>query len=211
MIGYARVSPGLDDAAGQRKALERAGCTIIHEDRTNSASADILPGLREALDALRAGDTLVVWRLDRLGQTLSGLVEKMQELTSRGVALRSLCEDIDTSGADGRVVYQVMRALADCERALSSERIRAGLQAAHEKGRSLGRPRALTDAQRKDVIEAIVQRGESLAEVASRHNVHTRTIRRLLQKVAVDTGRSGVENEPLSGDAYTRARTGNGE
>ena len=179
-IGYARTAPGEGTLAQQRRELERAGCSRIHEDQANSLGDPAQPALEQALASLEEGDTLVVWRLDRLGPSLAQLLATMKDLADRGVKFRSLREDIDTGAPGGGFVHQVMVALFECERALISERTRAGMQAAQEKGRTLGRPPALTEDQRREVREAVLGRGESIEEVARRHNVHTRTIRRVL-------------------------------
>src|SRR3954451_8050152 len=142
LIGYARVST-LDQTLDlQQDALTAAGCQDIHTD-TVSGSVTDRPGLTEALSHLRPGDTLVVWRLDRLGRSLSHLIETVRQLQERGVGFRSLQEQIDTTTSGGKLVFHVFGALAEFERDLIRERTHAGLQAARARGRLFGRPKVL--------------------------------------------------------------------
>jgi len=138
-IGYARVSTEDQDLSLQRDALKAAGCARIYEDKESGAKAD-RPGLAQALDVARAGDVLVVWRLDRLGRSLPALVRIVGELEKAGIGFESLTEDIETATAAGRLVFHVFAALAEFERALTRERTKAGLAAARARGRNGGRP-----------------------------------------------------------------------
>ena len=201
-IGYVRLGPGESSSQSQKRALEEAGCAQIFEDHPNSNASEARPGFEAALAAAAPGDTLVVWRLDRLGQSLPKLVEVMKGLSERGVQFRSLSEDIDTSSPGGELVYQVIMALVDCERALISERTRAGMQAAQEAGRPLGRRPALSQEQCKDVIDAVMQRGEPIESVAQRYNVHTRTIRRVLSRAR------SVADSPGAASRQPQRKTG---
>lgn len=143
LIGYARVSTQDQNLALQRQALSAAGCERIYEDSISGARAE-RPGLAKALDALREGDTLVVWKLDRLGRTVKGLVELVESLHAQGVQFRSLTDSIDTSSPSGRFFFHMMAALAQMERELIAERTRAGLDAARRAGRVGGRKRKMT-------------------------------------------------------------------
>jgi DNA invertase Pin-like site-specific DNA recombinase len=143
LIGYARVSTLDQTLALQRDALTAAGCIPICTD-TISGSKDRRPGLDDALSRLRAGDTLVVWRLDRLGRSLKHLIDTVQELDQRAVGFRSLTEQIDTTTPGGTLIFHVFGALAQFERALIVERTQAGLAAARARGRTGGRPRGTT-------------------------------------------------------------------
>jgi DNA invertase Pin-like site-specific DNA recombinase len=129
LIGYGRVSIASQDLALQRDALERAGCGRIYAD-TGSGSIRHRPELDACFDYLRAGDTLVVWRLDRLGRSLRHLIETIGELERREIGFRSLTEGLDTTTAAGRLTMHIFAALAEFERALVVERTRAGLEAA---------------------------------------------------------------------------------
>lgn len=147
MIGYARVSTDDQDLALQLDALERVGVERrrIYTD-TRSAAAAERPGLEEALRALREGDQLVVWRLDRLARSVRDLEDLAERLAREGVELRALQEQIDTSTASGRLFFHIMSALSEFERNLIRERTRAGLAAARKRGRKPGRKRKLTEA-----------------------------------------------------------------
>src|SRR5215210_3327481 len=143
LIGYARVSTLDQTLALQQDALTAAGCEQLYTDTASGARTD-RPGLAQALSHLRAGDTLVVWRLDRLGRSLSHLIETVRELAARGVGFRSLQEQIDTTTSGGKLVFHVFGALAEFERDLIKERTHAGLAAARARGRLFGRPKALS-------------------------------------------------------------------
>src|SRR5215213_4756422 len=142
-IGYARVSTDDQTLDLQLDALTKAGCARIFRDTVSGATAE-RRGLREALDHLRAGDTLVVWRLDRLGRSLRHLIDTMTTLEQRGVGFRSLTEAIDTTTSGGKLIFHIFGALAEFERDLIRERTHAGLTAARARGRLFGRPRALS-------------------------------------------------------------------
>jgi DNA invertase Pin-like site-specific DNA recombinase len=143
LIGYARVSTLDQTLALQQDGLSAAGCEAIYTD-TVSGSVTDRPGLSQALSHLRAGDTLVVWRLDRLGRSLPHLIEIIRQLQERAVGFRSVQEQLDTTTSGGKLVFHVFGALAEFERDLIRERTHAGLQAARARGRLFGRPRALS-------------------------------------------------------------------
>lgn len=175
-IGYARVSTASQHLATQTEALEQAGCDRIFTDTASGATAS-RPGLDQALDYLRTGDTLTVWKLDRLGRSMKHMIELAHSLEERGINLRSLTDGIDTSGAAGRFFFHVMAALAAMERDLMLERTRAGLEAARRKGRVGGRPRRMTDAKIQSA-KALLAAGQSPAEVAASLGVSRATLYR---------------------------------
>jgi DNA invertase Pin-like site-specific DNA recombinase len=140
-IGYARVSTDEQTLNLQLDALRAAGCDRVFTDTASGAAAE-RPGLTEALDHCRAGDTLVVWRLDRLGRSLRHLIETVTALAERGVGFKSLTESIDTTSPGGKLIFHIFGALAEFERDLIRARTRAGLTAARARGRTGGRPRA---------------------------------------------------------------------
>ncbi|HMM07889.1 MAG TPA: recombinase family protein [Paracoccus solventivorans] len=181
-VGYARVSTEDQKLDLQIQALQRAGCTELFTDRGISGSCMQRPGLKRALKTLEPGGALVVWRLDRLGRSLIGLVNLMDSLGKRGVDFVSLTETLDTSCSGGRLVFHMMAALAEFERTLISERTRAGMAAARENGQRLGRPPALSHHELLVAHEAITRRGEDLHEVASRYNVTPRTLKKWLRR-----------------------------
>jgi DNA invertase Pin-like site-specific DNA recombinase len=166
LVGYARVSTLDQDLALQLDALATAGCTKIFDDRASGARAD-RPGLQRALDYVREGDVLVVWKLDRLGRSLAHLIETVAMLEQRGVGFRSITEAIDTTTPGGRLVFHLFGALGQFERDLIRERTRAGLAAAAVRGRKGGRKRVV-DAERLARARSMVARGLTIREAAVR-------------------------------------------
>ena len=140
-IGYARVSTGDQDTALQLDALRNAGCERLFEDKASGVKTD-RPGLAEAIRYVRDGDTLTVWKLDRLGRSMTHLLQTVSDLEGRGVGFRSLTENIDTTTPTGRLVFHIFGALGQFERDLIRERTNAGLAAAAARGRKGGRPAA---------------------------------------------------------------------
>ena len=139
LIGYARVSTQDQTFDLQTDALKRAGCEKIFSDVTSGARSD-RPGLQDAKGHLRAGDTLVVWRLDRLGRTLKHLIATVTDLSEHGIGFKSLQENMDTTTSGGKLIFHIFGALAEFEREVIRERTNAGLQAARARGRLGGRP-----------------------------------------------------------------------
>jgi DNA invertase Pin-like site-specific DNA recombinase len=182
-IGYARVSTLDQTLALQRDALEAAGCEKVFADHGVRGTTTRRLGLDRALKALKPGDTLIVWKLDRLGRSLSHLVQIVAELGGRGVNFRSLSDPIDTESAGGRLVLHMMGALAEFERSLIIERTRAGLMAAKRRGQKLGRKPSLTVAQVKHA-RSLIEGGESPRTVASAFRVGRTTLWRALKAAA---------------------------
>lgn len=182
LLGYARVSTTSQDPALQVDALTEAGCSKIFTDRASGARA-ARPQLSELLSVASAGDTLVVWRLDRLGRSLPHLIELVTELEERGVGFRSLTEAIDTSTPGGKLVFHLFGALADFERSLIRERTLAGLESARQRGRVGGRPVALTTAKRT-AAQKLLGEGHSVAEVAEILGVGRSTLYRSMQRLS---------------------------
>ncbi len=164
LVGYARVSTDDQNLALQVDALTQAGCDRIFEDRLGGAVAQ-RPGLSDALSFVRTGDTLVVWRLDRLGRSLKNLIEVVGGLEEQGIGLRSLHEAIDTTTSTGRLVFQIFGALAEFERNLIRERTLAGLAAARARGRQSGRPKKLDAAQVQHLYDLYDARNRPIAEI----------------------------------------------
>lgn len=179
-IGYARVSTDEQDLALQRDALRAAGCARVFCDEGVSGAEPDRPALKAALRALRPGDVLVTWRLDRLGRSLAHLIELIGQLEKRGVGFHSLSEAIDTTTAGGRLIFHVMGALAEFERALIGERTRAGMAAARARGRRLGRPPKLTAAKAAAIVAA-VSSGQPVDAVARRFRVSPSTVPRAVK------------------------------
>ncbi len=164
LVGYARVSTDEQTARMQLDALEAAGCNPVFEE-SESGALRSRPQLDRALDELRPGDTLVVWKLDRLGRSLRDLLDVAESLQERNVALRSLTEHIDTATAAGKMLYAVLGAVAQFERDVLRERTIAGMRAAKSRGERIGRPPALTPLQVREA-QKMLDRGESPNHVA---------------------------------------------
>src|SRR5918998_2134705 len=141
-IGYARVSTQDQTLALHKDALEKIGCNKIFTDTASGAKSE-RKGLDEALEYVREGDTLVVWRLDRLGRSLKHLIETITKLNNRKIGFKSIQENIDTTTSGGKLIFNIFGALAEFERDIIRERTQAGLQAARARGRKGGRPRSL--------------------------------------------------------------------
>jgi len=151
-VGYARVSTGEQTLDLQRDALAAAGVGKVFTETASGTKAD-RPVLEAALAYLRPGDTLVVWRLDRLGRSLRHLIESVALLAERRIGFKSLTEQIDTTTSGGKLVFHVFGALAEFERDLIRERTHAGLAAARARGRTGGRPKALTDPKKLALVD----------------------------------------------------------
>jgi DNA invertase Pin-like site-specific DNA recombinase len=178
LIGYARISQDTQSIDLQIDSLTAAGCEKIFTD-TMSGSRNDRPGLKQALEFVRAGDAICVWRLDRLGRSLPHLIHLMQDLDTRGIGFRSLTEAIDTTTPGGRLTYNLFASLAEFERSVLRERTRAGLLAARQRGRRGGRPRSLT-SQKLDAARRLLEAGTSVRDVATALAVSAPTIYRHL-------------------------------
>ena len=181
LVGYARVSTQEQDLALQLDALRTAVCNKVFEEKASGAQRE-RPELQAALDYMREGDTLVVWKLDRLARSLKQLIETIEKIGERGIGLRSLTEAIDTTTAGGKLVFHIFAALAEFERGVIRERTLAGLQAARARGRTGGRPPALK-AKDLAVAKAMLQDPEiTVLEVARRLGVAASTLYRHLPR-----------------------------
>jgi len=163
LIGYARVSTHDQNLDLQRDALQNAGCEKIFFDELSGAKA-ARPALQQAMDTLREGDVLVVWRLDRLGRSLRNLLELVEKLKERKVGFRSIQESMDTSTSGGNLIFQVFGALAEFERNIIRDRTNAGLAAARARGRSGGRPKKLDEEQRQ-LVTRLYRDGTPIPEI----------------------------------------------
>jgi DNA invertase Pin-like site-specific DNA recombinase len=175
VFGYARVSTNEQTLDLQRDALNDAGTISIYEDTASGKSID-RPALSHCLRALRAGDTMVVWRLDRLGRNLQDLVNIINDLDAREVKFKSLKEAIDTSGPAGKLVFHMFAALAQFERELLRERTLAGLAAARARGRVGGRRCVLSPVQQRAVLAMMKDREMSITEIAKQFSVSHSTL-----------------------------------
>ncbi len=186
-IGYARVSTEEQNLDLQIDALRGAGCDSIFADQGISGAKINRPGLAEALHTLKAGDTLIVWKLDRLGRSLRDLISVMSDLDRSSIRFVSLTESIDTQTSTGRFTFHMIAALAEFERSLISERTRAGLESARRRGSRLGRPKILHNNEIQHAHELLMAHTESF--VARNLQVHSRTLSRSLKT----TGTQGQE------------------
>lgn len=180
LIGYARVSSTDQNLDLQVDALAAAGCTRVFTEKA-SGTLDERPELERMLDHLRAGDAVVVWRLDRLGRSLRHLIKVVSQLETRGVGFRSLTEGIDTGTAGGKLVFHLFGALAEFERALISERTVAGLAAARARGRKGGRPRKLSPEAVKVARAMYDEKQHTLATIAQTVGCSRATVYRALR------------------------------
>ena len=199
-IGYARVSTRDQNLDLQLDALSAAGCERIFREKTSGANAE-RPQLSRALDHLREGDILVVWKLDRLGRSLKHLIALVSDLEARKVGLLSLNDPVDTTTPQGRLVFAVFAALAEFEREALRERTGAGLAAAKARGRVGGRPKGLTpDAEKTALAAEALYREGSLtpAEIRKRLSIGKTTLYRYLRLrgVAVGPPSNGGSKEP---------------
>lgn len=176
LIGYARVSTPDQDLTMQLDALNAIGCEHIVTDQTSGAAA-FRPGLAEALKLARRGDTLVIWKLDRLGRSMKGLVDLAADLSSRGIELRSLTEGIDTGTHTGRLLFHILGSIAEMERELIRERTIAGLAARRKAGGGGGRKSVLTPRKR-DMAVKLLAAGDRPSDVAEAIGVSVSTFYR---------------------------------
>jgi len=178
LVGYMRVSSDSDrqSTALQRDALLAAGVDERHlfEDKASGARDD-RPGLAKTLEFVQTGDCLVVWKLDRLGRSLSHLLTIITGLREKGVGFRSLTEQMDTTTPHGELLFHLFAALAQYERALIQERVKAGISAAKRRGRHSGRPRAL-DAEKLESVIAALKGGASKAAVCRTFGIPRSTL-----------------------------------
>lgn len=174
-IGYARVSTDDQNLDLQRDALHKASCKTIYEETASGKSAD-RPQLENCLKAVRTGDTLVVWRLDRLGRSLPDLVKIISDLAASGVAFESITEQIETSSATGKLVFHLFAALAEFERNLIRERTRAGLAAARARGRKGGRKPSLNAKQVREIRALLRDPEAQVSEVAKKYAISRTTL-----------------------------------
>ena len=182
LLGYARVSTVDQNLALQRDALTEAGCTKIFTEQMSGAVTD-RPALHDALEFARSGDTLIVWKLDRLARSMKQLIETVETLRLRGIGFRSLTEALDTTTAQGRLVFHMFGALAEFERSLIRERTQAGLAAARRAGRTGVRPLKLTDDDIEAAKAMLANPDIGVTQIAHRLGVSPATLYRYIPAV----------------------------
>lgn len=188
-IGYARVSTTEQILDLQQDALENIGCQKIFTDTASGATAE-RPGLTDALTYVRAEDTLVVWRLDRLGRSLKHLIETITDLNNRNIGFKSITENIDTTTSGGKLIFHMFGALAEFERDIIRERTKAGLAAARARGRLGGRPKAktLNTPKKVAIAQALYNdKTNSIDDICKTLNISRATLYR-----SIDTGKTAT-------------------
>jgi DNA invertase Pin-like site-specific DNA recombinase len=183
LIGYARVSTQDQTLNLQKDALKKIGCNKIFTDTASGAKAE-RNGLEEALEYVREGDTLVVWRLDRLGRSLKHLIETISQLDTRKIGFKSLTENIDTTTSGGKLIFHIFGALAEFERSLIRERTQAGLLAARVRGRLGGRPKAkaLNTPKKVDMAQRLYNdKNNTIDEICKTLNISRATLYRYIK------------------------------
>jgi DNA invertase Pin-like site-specific DNA recombinase len=180
LIGYARVSTTDQTLALQKDALQKASCERIFTDTASGALSE-RKGLEEALSHLRTGDTLVVWKLDRLGRSLKDLIARMTELQNRQIGFKSLTEQIDTTTSGGKLIFHIFGALAEFERDIIKERTQAGLAAARARGKRGGRPPALSPERIRFARRLYADQNNSVTEICKLLKISRHTLRRYVK------------------------------
>ncbi len=181
-IGYARVSTDEQSLNLQLDALQNVGCEKIYKDEGVSGVQVQREGLDETMSSLKEGDTLIVWRLDRLGRSLHHLIETINDLKDRDIGFTSLNEAINTNTAGGELLFHVMGALAQFERRLISERSKAGMLAAKKRGKHVGRPLSLTTEQLNHAKEMVSKGLETVSGMAQLYGINRTTLHRALRR-----------------------------
>jgi DNA invertase Pin-like site-specific DNA recombinase len=182
LIGYARVSKiDQQDTRAQVKALKEAGCKRIYEESASGGRWD-RPQLHRALDQVRDGDVLVVWKLDRLSRSLKDLLHILEKLTEVGAGFRSLTENVDSTVPAGKMLLSMLGAFAEFERSMVRERTRMGLQAARERGRVGGRKPKIKPNQRAEILRMVNSGKTSAAEAARLFGIHRSSVSRLISQ-----------------------------
>jgi DNA invertase Pin-like site-specific DNA recombinase len=187
LIGYARVSTQDQTLDLQQDALKKEGCQRIYTDTASGAKSE-RKGLEQALSHLRAGDTLVVWRLDRLGRNLPHLLETVTSLENQGIGFKSLTESIDTTTSGGKLIFHIFGALAEFERNLIRERTMAGLEAARARGRKGGKPRLSPNDKKVALAKSLYQdKSRPISDICQALHISRATFYRYINQKGGDT------------------------
>src|SRR5689334_14578886 len=189
LIGYARISTHDQELHLQQDALEKAGCDRIFTDTASGVSQE-RTGLAQAISHCREGDTLVVWRLDRLGRSLKHLIETITDLHANGIGFKSVTEAIDTTTSGGKLIFHIFGALAEFERDIIRKRTQAGLSAARARGKRGGRPKLTPNARKVALARALYNdKTNTIPEILKTLNISRATLYRYLGKSPNDKGR----------------------
>src|SRR3954447_8032608 len=181
LVGYTRISTTDQTLDLQRDALTKAGCSKIFTDTASGAKSE-REGLTEAITYVRAGDTLVVWKLDRLGRSLKDLIERITQLNDRKIGFRSITENIDTTTSGGKLIFHIFGALAEFERDIIRERTNAGLEAARSRGKKGGRPPALSPEKIKLARRLYADKDTSVSEICTMLGISRHTLQRYVRE-----------------------------
>src|SRR3954454_16296078 len=181
LVGYARVSTSDQTLDLQHDTLTKAGCIKIFTDTASGAQAE-RKGLTDALSYVRSGDTLVVWKLDRLGRSLKDLISRITELNDRKIGFKSLTENIDTTTSGGKLIFHIFGALAESERDIIKERTTAGLAAARARGKRGGRPKALTPEKIRFARRLYADTSTSVTEICKMLGISRHTLQRYVKE-----------------------------
>lgn len=184
LVGYARVSTQDQNLDLQKDALLKAGCERIFTDVMSGAKSD-RNGLEEAIQFMRSGDTLVVWKLDRLGRSLKHLIEVVNQLHEREISFRSIQENMDTTTSGGKLIFHVFGALAEFEREIIRERTQAGLSAARSRGRLGGRPKVMDDKKIAMAKSLMENEQYSIQDICEMLNISRATLYRHIKTATI--------------------------
>lgn len=193
-LGYARVSTQEQNLALQLDALKNIGCDKIYQEKISGASAD-RPELKKLLELIREGDTLVIWKLDRLGRSLGHLIALVADLEQRQIGLLSLNDPVDTTTAQGRLIFRIFASLAEFEREVIRERTLAGLASARRRGQLLGRPKGLSKAaqQKARIAESLYKEATySVEQIARELSISKTTLYKYLRQRGVQINTASV-------------------
>ncbi len=182
-MGYCRVSTDDQNLDLQKDALKKAGCEKLFEDRISGAKSS-RPGLNELLGFARKGDTIVVWRLDRLGRSMKDLIALVSMLEEKGIELASLTESIDTSTSAGKLFFHIFGAIAEFEKNLIIDRTRAGLAAARARGRKGGRPKLLDQSKRALAVKLYHEKDKTVKEICTLMGISKPTLYKYIEEMA---------------------------
>lgn len=188
LIGYARVSTASQTTDLQEDALHSAGISTIFKDIISGSTTE-RPQLNECLKYLRKGDTLIVWKLDRLGRSLKHLIALIQEFEEKGIHFKSLQESIDTSSSSGKLIFHLFCALAEFERNLISERVRSGIESARKRGRKGGRPEVMTREQAEKAYRLLNSGNASPKELMTMFNVKKTSLYKYIKQIETTSKR----------------------
>ena len=204
LIGYARVSTSDQRLDLQKDALSAAGCERIFTDTASGAKTQ-RPGLAEALQFCRPTDTLVVWKLDRLGRSLPHLVETVRDLIARGIGFKSLQENIDTTTSTGKLIFHIFASLAEFERDIIRERTEAGLSAARARGRKGGRPKGVDEKKKKAALSLKKDPERSVKEICEIVGISRNTYYKYTGTGATSESRDNIQK---SGETFGQNKRG---